>query len=305
MNERVRLGLGQRLFVALQYALPQHLLSGLVFHLTRLRLGPVTQFAIRAFTAIFRVNMHEAAASHPGDYPSFNAFFTRALRDGARPLDPRPEAVLSPVDGVVSQLGVISAARILQAKGRDYSVAELLGGDVRLAESFDGGAFATLYLAPRDYHRIHMPVDGRLRESIHVPGRLFSVNLTTAAAVPRLFARIERLVCSFDTDLGPMALVLVGAIFVGSIETIWSGLVTPPRARELVRRRANAGMPVLQRGTEMGRFNMGSTVILLLPRDRVRWDPAIAPGAAVRCGSALGLWRSRHARAVHPAPKSQ
>jgi len=305
MNERVRLGLGQRLFVALQYALPQHLLSGLVFHLTRLRLGPLSRLAIRIFIKAFRVDMREASAQDPRAYPSFNAFFTRALRAGVRPLDPRPEAVLSPVDGIVSQLGIISGGRVLQAKGRDFSVAELLGGDVRLAADFDGGAFATLYLSPRDYHRIHMPLDGRLRETILVPGRLFSVNPTTAAAVPRLFARNERLVCLFDTELGPAALVLVGAIFVGSIETVWSGLVTPPRARALARTRANAGMPVLQRGTEMGRFNMGSTVILLLPRDRVRWDPAIAPGAAVRCGSALGLWRSRHARAVHPAPKSQ
>ena len=285
MTDRRNPTLGERLFVALQYILPQHRLSGIVFHLTRLRLGVLTGWLIRGFIRAFQVDMREARQPDPAAYSSFNAFFTRALREDARPLDQSPLAIVSPVDGVVSQLGNIASGRIFQAKGRDFGCADLLGGDAQLAARFDGGLFATLYLSPRDYHRIHMPIDGRLDCTIHVPGRLFSVNPTTAAAVPRLFARNERVICVFETDLGPMALVLVGAIFVGSIETVWSGRITPPRGRRMLRTPAAEDMPPLARGTELGRFNMGSTVILLLPRACARWEERLAPGVYVRCGA--------------------
>jgi phosphatidylserine decarboxylase len=283
--------IGQRLFVALQYALPQHGLSGLAFRLTRLRLGPLTELLIRAFSRLFRVDLTEAAEARPGAYPSFNAFFTRALRPDARPLS-EPGTLACPVDGAVSQLGGIAGGRIIQAKGRDYSVADLLGGDAVLAARFATGQFATLYLSPQDYHRIHMPIDGTLVETIHIPGRLFSVNPTTTAAVPRLFARNERVVALFDTTLGPLALVLVGAIFVGSIETVFAGLHTPPRANA-IRRIDYRGRGIrLQRGDEMGRFNMGSTVVLLLGDTVVDWDPMLQPGSRVRCRFGIATGRS-------------
>jgi len=285
-----RLGIGQRLFVGLQYLLPQHLLSGAMFRLTRLPLGPLTPVLIQGFVRLFGVDLDEAEDPRPGAYRTFNAFFTRALRPGARPLAPGASTVLSPVDGTISQLGRIGAGRIFQAKGRDFSCGELLGGDSALAASFDGGLFATLYLSPRDYHRIHLPLDAELTETIHVPGRLFSVNPTTAASVQRLFARNERVVCHFRTELGPMALVLVGAIFVGSIETVWAGRITPPRGREARRlpgQPAAGPAPRLPRGAEIGRFNMGSTVILLLPPDRFQWHESLAAGSPVRVGQAL------------------
>ena len=288
-NDTGPLSIPQRLFVGLQYLLPQQLLSDIMFRLTRLRMGWLTRFAIRGFVRVFGVDLSEAQAAEPAAYPTFNAFFTRALRDGARPLDPDPDTIVSPVDGVISQIGNIDSGRIFQAKGQDYGCLELIGGDDGLASRFDGGAFATLYLSPRDYHRIHMPLDGRLRSTVHIPGRLFSVNPTTAAAVPRLFARNERVVCLFDTALGPIALVLVGAIFVGSIETVWSGRLTPPRAREIVRVQAGNDAPPLRRGAELGRFNMGSTVILLIPAGRIRWNPGFAAGDSIRCGNALAL----------------
>jgi len=281
--------IGQRLFVVLQYLLPQHLLSGIVFRLTRLRLGVLTGWLIRGYIRSFRVDMSEARQPDPARYPNFNAFFTRALRANARPLEQAGGTVVSPVDGVISQLGNIESGRIFQAKGQDFGCAELLGGDADLAACFDGGMFATLYLSPRDYHRIHMPIDGRLRSTIHVPGRLFSVNPTTTAAVPRLFARNERLVCAFETDLGSMALVLVGAIFVGSIETVWAGRITPPRGRRILSRPAPEAMPALERGAELGRFNMGSTVILLLPQGCARWHERVGPGVSIRCGTTLAL----------------
>jgi phosphatidylserine decarboxylase len=281
---------GQRLFVALQYALPQHLLSGLVFRLTRLRLGPLTALIIRAFSRLFRVDLSEAAETDPRAYPTFNAFFTRALRPKARPLA-QTGTLASPVDGTVSQLGRIGGCRLIQAKGRDYSLAELLGGDAKLATRFVDGSFATLYLSPRDYHRIHMPVDGRLLETIHIPGRLFSVNPTTTAAVPRLFARNERVIALFDTDLGPLAMVLVGAIFVGSIETVFGGLHTPPRGRSITRIDYRAQDIRLGRGDEMGRFNMGSTVILVLADGAVAWHPDLGPGSPLRCRGDIGRLR--------------
>jgi len=244
--------------------------------------------AIRAFVRGFDVDLGDAAEPDARRYATFNAFFTRALRPDARPLAPHTDALLCPVDGTISQVGRLDDGRLVQAKGQLYELAELLGGDTTLAADFRQAAFATLYLSPRDYHRIHMPADGTLAETIHVPGRLFSVNAATAAQIPRLYARNERVVCVFDTALGPLAVVLVGAIFVGSIETVWNGELTPPRGRVLRRLPPPRPAPTLARGAELGRFNMGSTVILLLPAGAVEWRQDLVPGHAVRVGEALG-----------------
>jgi phosphatidylserine decarboxylase len=289
MAERGRLGARGRLFVALQHWLPQHRLSNTMFWLSRRRVPLLLPWVIRAYVRLFGVDLSEAAEPEPRAYPTFNAFFTRALRPDVRPFPAAADAIACPVDGRVSAAGTIDAGRLLQAKGRDYALDALLGGDAALAEQFDGGRFATLYLSPSDYHRIHMPVGGRLVRTIQVPGRLFSVNPTTVAGVPGLFARNERVVCLFATDAGPMAVVLVGAIMVGSIETVWTGRITPPRLETVAVTEPPAAEPVqLARGAELGRFNMGSTVILLFARARVRWSPTLTAGAPVRCGGTIG-----------------
>lgn len=275
-----------RLFAALQLVLPHHAISRVVFFLTRLR-TPLARPLMAAFARVYGIDMREAAAPDFAAYPSFNAFFTRALRDGARPLAEGEDTLLSPSDGHISQLGEIRDGRIFQAKGHHYSAAELLGCE-RAAAAYEGGRFITVYLSPRDYHRVHMPLDGTLRDTLHVPGRLFSVAQHTVAHVPRLFARNERVVCHFEGDKGPFAQVLVGAINVAAIETVWAGLITPPAgwgARPVPHR----GEAQLARGAEMGRFNMGSTVILLLPPG-AEWDVALKPGDPVRMGQALGRW---------------
>nr|WP_323697115.1 archaetidylserine decarboxylase [Thiorhodovibrio litoralis] len=283
--------MGARLFVWLQYALPQHRLSRMMLRLTRLRLGPVTHWLIRRFVAHFAVDLSEAATTRPESYASFNAFFTRALAAHARPLPDDPQALLSPVDGRVSEAGRIEGERLLQCKGQWFALRDLLGDDA-IAAQFTDGWFATLYLSPRDYHRIHMPLAGRATQMLHVPGRLFSVNPTTVTGVPGLFARNERVVTVFDTDIGPMAMVLVGAIFVGSIETVWAGEITPPRAREVTRTdytQTDTQTPIaLARGEEMGRFNMGSTVILLLPAGAASLSPELTAGVQVRCRAPIG-----------------
>ncbi|WP_462330143.1 archaetidylserine decarboxylase [Thiohalocapsa halophila] len=279
----------ERLFVGLQTVLPQHPLSRLVHRLTRLPAGPVTHLAVRAFVRAYGVDLHEAAQPAASAYRTFNDFFTRALRADARPLDPRPKALLAPADARISEIGSLTGGRLLQAKGQSFDVQALLGGDPSLAATFADGAFATLYLAPRDYHRVHMPVSGRLRSAFHVPGRLFSVNPVTAARVPRLYARNERVVTLFDTAAGPLAVVLVGAIFVGGIATVWQGQVTPPRGRRLQHLQLPTPAPTLARGAELGRFDMGSTVILLLPRGSVTWLPEQTAGQRVCMGTALGL----------------
>ncbi|MFB1486922.1 MULTISPECIES: archaetidylserine decarboxylase [unclassified Thiocapsa] len=292
MTETV-LGLGARLFVALQHVLPQHLLSALMYRLARVRWRPLKDLLIATFLRLYRIDMTEAAQPHAKTYAHFNAFFTRALMPDARPIDPDPLAIVSPVDGTISQSGRITACRVIQAKGRDYSVEELLGGDPKRARVFDGGTFATIYLAPSDYHRIHMPLGGDLAWMHHIPGRLFSVNNVTADLVPRLFARNERVACRFETDVGAMAMVLVGAIFVGGIETVWAGEVTPARGRDLPSNAgtgsgAGVGSVRLERGAEMGRFNLGSTVILLFEPGRVQLDESLVPGSKVRLGQRLG-----------------
>jgi phosphatidylserine decarboxylase len=277
-----------RLHVGMQYLLPQHLLSALMYRITRLRWRPLKDLIIRLFVRHFGVDMSEALEAEPTAFGSFNEFFTRELRPGARPPPPEQDAVLCPADGTLSQLGGIEGGRIFQAKGHDYSLLDLLGGREDWAASFAGGRFATIYLSPRDYHRVHMPAGGTLREMIHIPGRLFSVNPVTTSLVPRLFARNERVVCLFEGDAGPMAVILVGAIFVGSMETVWAGQITPT-GHESPSRRYDADSAIqIARGDEMGRFNMGSTVVLLFPPRRVAWDPSLEPGATVRVRQAIG-----------------
>ena len=284
------LGLRARLFVGLQYLLPQHALSNAMFWLTQRPWPGLVYWIIRLYVRVFEVDLDEAAEPDPRAYSSFNAFFTRPLRPGARPLPSAANAIACPVDGRVSQAGRIDDGRLIQAKGRDYALETLLGGDQALAARFQNGLFATLYLAPKDYHRIHMPAAGHPKRTLLIPGRLFSVNPTTAAAVPGLFARNERAVCIFDTSNGPMVLVLVGAIFVGSIETVWAGRLTPPRAKTIRAEPAGDDGPTLKRGDELGRFNMGSTVILLLPPGLARWEASLQPEKAVRYGETIGQW---------------
>ena len=287
--------LRNRLFVALQHALPQHFLSRMVLRATRVRSPGFKNALISRFVRGFHPNMSEAAQPDPLSFGSFNEFFTRSLRAEARPVAADPATLISPVDGTVSQIGQLDGARILQAKGHDYTLDSLLARP-EWVDRFRGGAFATLYLAPYNYHRIHMPLAGTLRAAWFVPGKLFSVNAATAAAVPDLFARNERVVCVFETDPTPtrepqlFAMILVGALFVGSIATVWHGDVTPysPR-RATVLPLDGATAPLhLRKGAEMGRFNMGSTVILLLPAGLARWLPPFGPGTVVRFGEGLG-----------------
>jgi phosphatidylserine decarboxylase len=278
-------GVRGRVFVWLQYLLPQHALSRLVMAATRVRAPWFKNLLTRGFLAMFPVDMSDAAQCDPFGYGCFNDFFTRALRPGARPIDPGPDTISSPVDGTVSECGRIEQDRLLQAKGRVYSLAELLANQP-WAGGFSDGSFATIYLAPYNYHRIHMAVRGTLRETIYVPGRLFSVNGVTARHVPRLFARNERILALFDTDFGRAALVMVGALNVGSMATVWAGDVTPA-ARRVVTRLASPAT-TLEKGAELGRFNMGSTVILLFEANRVRWHSLLRAGSAVRVGQAIG-----------------
>ncbi len=276
------------MFVAIQYLLPQHLLSRVVFWAARRQSVSWKNALIRAFLRHFDVDMTEAAEPDPLAYPSFNLFFTRALRPGIRPLAPATSSIACPVDGSVSAAGAIDDDLLLQAKGHYYSLDALLAGDTSLVRRFRGGRFATLYLAPHDYHRVHMPLAGTLTTTTHVPGRLFSVNTTTAAQVPGLFARNERVICAFDTEYGPLAVILVGALFVGSMSTAWAGDITPRSGRRPSQIAANARHIHLERGAEMGRFNMGSTVILLLAGN-VKWAEALVAGSQVRVGESIGV----------------
>ena len=285
--------LGARAFVTLQYLLPQHLLSRGVRAATRWRWRPFKSALIGAFMRGFRPDLSEAVEPDTRRYGSFNDFFVRALKPQARPQPADPALIASPVDGTLSALGECHGGRLYQAKGRYYTLAALLAGREEWATRFTGGRFMTIYLAPYNYHRIHMPLRGRLVDAWYVPGRLFSVNGATAAHVPNLFARNERLVAVFEGDCGPFALVLVGALFVGSMGTVWHGDVMPPRGS------APQALPVpadtsalLERGAEMGRFNMGSTVILLLPAGGGRWPVELQNGQTLRVGQPLGGWRA-------------
>ncbi|HSW11304.1 MAG TPA: archaetidylserine decarboxylase [Solimonas sp.] len=277
-----------RAFAQLQQWLPTRFLSWLIFVITRLRLPAFKNGFIRVFMKLYNISLAEAQLQRVDEYASFNEFFTRALKPGARPLDPQPGTLLSPVDGTVSQAGDIVGERIFQAKGHDYSVEELLGGDAELAAPFAGGKFATIYLAPYNYHRIHMPLGAVLRHWQYVPGRLFSVNPATVRGLPGVFARNERVCAIFDSEVGPFALVMVGALFVGSMETVWSGQVSPPHKRGGVEQFRPIHPVKLARGEEMGRFNMGSTVILLTAPGALQWDPVMTPGNPLRMGQRIG-----------------
>ncbi|WP_272493066.1 archaetidylserine decarboxylase [Atopomonas sediminilitoris] len=281
----------KNLFIAAQHLLPHHLLSRLIGCAAECRAAWFKDRLIGWFAKQYQVNMSEAAVEDLTAYEHFNAFFTRALKDGARPLDSTAGSILCPADGAISQLGKIEHGRIFQAKGHSFSVTELLGGDATRAEPFMGGEFATVYLSPKDYHRVHMPLTGTLKEMIYVPGRLFSVNQTTAENVPELFARNERAVCIFDTERGPMAVVLVGAMIVAAIETVFAGHITPPkRALKAVRYDEAARQPiVLERGAELGRFKLGSTAIVLFGPEQVRWAAQLGETSPVRMGEQLGL----------------
>jgi phosphatidylserine decarboxylase len=286
-------GAAGRAFVALQHLLPQHGISRLVLRATRSRNVAFKNALIRLFVRGFRPDMSDAIEPEPTAYASFNEFFTRALRPDARPIDPDPKALVSPVDGTVSEAGTLSADRLLQAKGHDYTLRALLAANPAWERTFAGGSFATIYLAPYNYHRIHMPLPGELRESFYVPGRLFSVNQTTARLVPGLFSRNERVFCGFDAGGLPWAIILVGALNVGSMATVWHGDVTPRRHREVT------ALPVtdvlapttLDKGAEMARFNMGSTVILLLPPGAAEWQPTLVAGRVLRMGERIGTMR--------------
>jgi phosphatidylserine decarboxylase len=274
-----------RLFVWLQHLLPQHALSRLVLRATRVRTPWFKNWLVRGFLKLYPVDMTEAAQADPLSFGSFNEFFTRALKPGARTIAADTRAIACPVDGTISEAGKIDGERLLQAKGRSYTLAELLA-EQSWARSFEGGSFATIYLAPFNYHRVHMPLRGELKETVYVPGSLFSVNAVTASLVPRLFARNERVLTLFDTAFGQVALVMVGALNVGSMATVWAGDITPAARRVMTR------LPVpdvsLEKGAELGRFNMGSTVILLFQRGRAHWLGEVRAGAIVRLGQSLG-----------------
>jgi phosphatidylserine decarboxylase len=274
----------------LQHLLPKQALTSLAGVLAGARGGAATTAAIRAFVSRYGVNMAEAAQPDPAAYPTFNEFFTRALQPGVRPL--AQADLICPVDGAISQFGSIDGDRIFQAKGHHYTTQALVGGDGALAAHFHQGLFATLYLSPRDYHRIHMPCAGRLLRMIHVPGDLFSVNPATAQGVPGLFARNERVVCVFDSDAGPWVLVLVGATIVGSMATVWHGVVNPPRPGTVREWTYHDQDIRLAQGQEMGRFLLGSTVVMLFPRPpeggtRFNFNPAWAPGRPIRLGETM------------------
>jgi phosphatidylserine decarboxylase len=291
---------------ALTWVLPHRLLSSLARRLAYSRRPALKQWLIDTVVRRFGVDLSEAAEPDPTAYPSFNAFFTRALRPGARAPDPDPDAILMPADGRISECGVIGhadegvrhadAGHIFQAKGRGFTTAQLLA-DAAVADAFDGGRFVTVYLSPRDYHRVHMPWTGTLRETVHVPGRLFSVGPDAVGAVSRLFARNERLVCHFDCDFGPMAVVMVGALLVSGVETVWSGVEIPPYGSGVVRKDWRGRGVRLERFAEMARFNYGSTVIVLLPAGVAELAPDLAAEVPVRLGQRLA---TRTARADRP-----
>lgn len=283
--------MSDRLRVLPQYLLPKQALTSLMGSLARREAGALTTWVIRRFVARYGVDMSEAAEPDIAAYKRFNDFFTRPLRAGARPLAEAP--LICPVDGAISQFGRIDGDQIFQAKGHCYSTAALVGGDQRLAAQFQDGSFATLYLSPRDYHRVHMPCSGRLTRMIHVPGALFSVNPVTARGVPGLFARNERVVCVFEGEAGPFVLALVGATIVGSMATVWHGVVNPPRPGHLREWHYDDQSITLRQGEEMGRFLLGSTVVMLFPprgpgQAALQFNPAWAPGRSIRLGEAMG-----------------
>lgn len=299
-GDELSVSLGDRLRYLPHYLVPQRLMTRGFHWLTRVRARWFKNLMIKTLARVYGIDMSEAANPDPDAYATFSHFFTRALRPEVRPLAEGELVISSPVDGAVSQAGAIADGRVIQAKGHRYSVLELLGGDADQAALFADGQFTTLYLSPRDYHRIHMPIAGRLRAMTHIPGRLYSVSQLTTRVIPRLFARNERVVCLFDTAVGPMAMILVGAVAVASIETVWAGVITPPLGRALqtwtypgegegvADGAGGDGEIAIARGDEMGRFNTGSTVILLLPAGVCTWDESLRAGAPIRMGAKIG-----------------
>ena len=277
-----------RLFVYLQYLLPKYLLTSLVYRLARVRATPVKNGLIRGFLKMYDVNVDEISGQIPDDFPTFNDFFTRELTGGARPIAPDPAALVSPVDGTLSQAGSLRDSQLIQAKGRYYSLDDLLAIDLADARRFRNGSFATIYLAPYNYHRVHAPMDGRLVAAHYVPGELFSVNAATATYLPGLFHRNERLNLHFDTGVGPMAVVFVGAMNVGSITTPWTGEVRPRSSGVVETLDVSSRPQDVSKGDLLGWFNMGSTVIILLPESACAWNADLETGVATRVGAAIG-----------------
>lgn len=276
-----------------QYLMPGHLISRITHKATRVEAPWFKNGMIRGISALFDIDMGDSLLKKPEDFKSFNDFFTRELKPGSRPIDSAIESVVSPVDGTISQMMNIQGGDIFQAKGHSYTVEELLGGDTKRAAQFAEGLFTTIYLSPRDYHRIHIPVSGTLTEMVHVPGRLFSVNPATTRTIPGLFARNERVVAHFDTPLGAMAVVMVGAVNVGSIETVWAGEVTPPAGKNVsswsYSKETNRESDLLfEKGAEIGRFNMGSTVILLFANPHIQWQEGLKSDTSVKMGQKIG-----------------
>ncbi|MEE8364976.1 MAG: archaetidylserine decarboxylase [Gammaproteobacteria bacterium] len=296
MNDPIELSKKELFKIGLFFVLPHHLISRLVYLITRLR-GPFVQPMIRWFIRRFNVDMSDATYENIKAYKTFNEFFTRDLKSGARPVVAGKNMLASPVDGTVSEAGTIEQGHIFQAKGHHYTTVELLGGDQTMAAFFKHGRFATIYLAPNNYHRLHMPLDAQLKKMIHVPGRLFSVAPWTVRTIPRIFTRNERVVCLFATGAGPLAMVLVGAINVAAIETVWSGLVTPPKGKKISDHDYSHTKKLYSKGEEMGRFNMGSTVILLTAGN-VEWLKKIRANQSVKMGELIGHFPKRK----KPAP---
>jgi len=271
-----------------QYILPHHALSQIMSKLTHCENKAWKNLFIKQIIRHYGVNMDEALEPDINAYLSFNDFFTRKLKPSVRPLSTEINAIACPADGAVSQAGDITDGEIFQAKGKSFTATDLLGGDAARAEPFNDGIFTTIYLSPKDYHRLHMPLTGTLREMVHIPGRLFSVNPATVNSVPGLFARNERVAAIFDTDSGPMALILVGAIFVSSVETVWHGVVTPPSINSVQSWQYGDNAPTLKIGDEMGRFNMGSTIIVLFGKDKAQWDAEFKAEKTVKLGELIG-----------------
>jgi phosphatidylserine decarboxylase len=280
--------MNEKLFIALQRIVPQHALSRALGWLAATENEKIKNRFISWFIKRYKVDMSLAIEEDPLAYENFNAFFTRAIKPELRPIDPSSVSVVCPADGSISQIGKIVEGRIFQAKGQEFSCIELLGGDENIAAEFNDGSFATVYLSPRDYHRVHMPYRGKLRTTVNIPGELFSVNTATANNVPRLFARNERLVAIFDTAIGPMAIVLVGAMIVAGIETVWDGQVAPFTKREIESSVYPYQNILLKKGDEMGRFKLGSTAIILFAKNRVRWNAEYKEGTPTLMGQGLG-----------------
>jgi phosphatidylserine decarboxylase len=275
------------LFVFSQYISPQHLLSRAAGKVADSEIPALKNAFIDWFVKRYEVDLTEAEVQDTKQFPSFNEFFTRALKPGAREVDKGKKVIVSPVDGAISQLGEIKQGQIFQAKGQSFNVAELLGGDADRAQPFIGGDFATIYLSPKDYHRIHMPLKGTLKEMVYIPGKLFSVNPVTAEKVPNLFARNERVAAIFDTEIGPVAMVLVGAMIVASIETVWAGLVAPMRKKVVHFEYGNQEEITLEKGAEMGRFKLGSTVVMLMPPGAANFEEKFTAESPIRMGEAF------------------